>query len=435
MKPDTAQFLHTTNYNADKTQRFAPGKVLPFYPAVFSSKPHLFEGIIFTSKANSQQQLRKDINQLAARHFSNGKYKDYFGALSFTTAYMNLRTNETGKSKYWVVPSVEYNNTQYCRDAFWLATMLPPGIASDCLKNELDSVNQYAEYPLITIIWAYKAWKEKNEVDKDKLQQYLNAVDGHAKDNYYYSYNSYDGRLDFQYWNDLIAFDTTDVVTYNQGLYALAIAAAKEMGLTTRSDPAAALQHYRSMFNSASGFYPISKKKNFILGPDPLVPDLLSQLYFNKKMLDTKNVKLHYNRMIKFSKTDYGFKVVSLPDGKYLPVAMYNVKGYLSQVTRGNLQDGQYCRGGSFFLYDNLFLIDAYLHGIKEAEGELLNRVAIDFTLGGTTYECLNTKTGEAWKPNMGWNVAIYAIWRKLIDEGKADGKLLKYIDSISIKQ
>jgi len=430
LKPDTAKTLKM-DYNADKTQVFTPGKVLAYYHQVTSNKPHLFEGIIFTSKANNLQLLRKDINQYAADHFSNGKYKDYFGAVSFTTAYMNLRVNETGKSKYWVVPSVEYNNIQYCRDAFWIATMLPPEISSDCLKNELDSVNLYAEYPLITIIWAYRAWKEKKEVDLEKVQQYVHAVDRHSKNNYYYSYNDYDGRLDFQYWNDLIAFDTTDVVTYNQGLYALAILGAKEMGLKTTSDPDKARRNYQLMYNTEQGFYPVSKKKNLIMGPDPLVPDLLSQLYFNKPMLDTKSVNSHYNKMVKFSKTNFGFKVVSLPNGEYLPAAMYDVKNYQSQVSRSKMPDGQYCQGGSFFLYDNLFLIDAYLHGIKEAADELSWRASLDFGIGATTYECLNTVTGEPWKPNMGWNVAIYSIWRKLVDEGKADDRLFNKIDSI----
>jgi hypothetical protein len=95
------------------------------------------------------------------------------------------------------------------------------------------------------------------------------------------------------------------------------------------------------------------------------------------------------------------------------------------------MPDGSYFKGGSYFLYDNLFLLCAYMHGIKDAERELIWRVSLDFKIGATTYECLNTKTGEPWKPNMGWNVAIYSIWRKLVDEGKADNKLFEEIDKI----
>ncbi len=431
LKPDTAARIKM-EVNAEKTQVFAPGKVLPFYHLITAARKHVFEGIIFISNAATVQQLRKDINQKAATHFSAGKYTDYFGAVSFTTAYMNLRINETGKSTYWVVPSVEYNNVQYCRDAFWIANMLPPAIAADCLKNELAKVNMYAEYPLITVIWAYKSWKAKNKVNLPGLQRYITAIDSHVKNNYYYSYSDSDGRLDFQYWNDLMAFDTTDVVTYNQGLYALAIQAAKEMGLTTKSDPGKALKNYQGMFNQALGFYPASKNKNTVMGPDPLIPDLLSQLYFNKQMLPSKNVTLHYSRMVKYAKTPNGFKVVALPDGQYLPDSLYDVKGYQSQVNRGKITDGQYCRGGSYFLYDNLFLIDAWMHGIKDAATQLTWRASLDFVKGGTTFECLNTVTGEPWKPNMGWNVAVYAIWKQLVDSGRADKKLFDTIDMLT---
>jgi hypothetical protein len=185
------------------------------------------------------------------------------------------------------------------------------------------------------------------------------------------------------------------------------------------------------MYNAEYGFYPISKKKNTILGSDPLIPDLISQVYFNSKLIESAKVRSHYNIMVKHSKTPYGFKVVSLPDGSFLPDSMYDVPGYVSQVNREKMPNGSYFKGGSYFLYDNLFLINAYLHGIKEAENELIWRVTLDFKIGATTYECLNTITGEPWKPNMGWNTAVYAIWRKLADEGKADEKLFETVDNI----
>jgi len=429
LKPDTVKKI---DYNTDKTQVMAPGKILKYYHSVSKNNPHVFEGILFKTKTTDLNGLRKAVNQFAASHFSGGKYTDYFGSLAYTTAYMNLRVNETGKSKFWVVPSVEYGNTQYCRDAFWISTMLDPEYSAECIKNELDKVNTYAEYPLVAVIWAYRAFKEGKNPELQKVQDYLNSIETRAGNNWFYSYTEKDGRLDFQYWGDVIAFEKNDVVTYNQGLFALVLAAAKEMGLKVKSDPEKALLNYRSMFNAELGFYPISRKKNTIMGPDPLVPDLLSQIYFNRKMLNSSTVVQHYNRIIKNSKTRFGFKVVSLPNGDYLPAELYDVKGYVSQANREkDMPDGRYFKGGSYFLYDNLFLIDAYLHGVKEAEDELIERISLDFKIGATTFECLNTKTGEPWKPNMGWNVAVYAIWRKLADEGKASNRLFETIDRI----
>ena len=419
------------DYNMDKSQLMTSGKILKYYQPVSKNNPHIFEGIIFQSHTANLNGLRKDVNQLAAAYFSGGRYTDYFGALSFTTAYMNLRVNETGKSKFWVVPAVEYGNTQYGRDAFWISTMLDPTYSAECLKNELTSVNTYAEYPLLTVIWAYRAHQEGKEVDLSKVQSYVNSIETRVRDNWFYSYTENDGRLDFQYWGDVMAFEKNDVITYNQGLFALALKAAKEMGVQIKTDPDKALQQYRSLFNAELGFYPISKFKNTIMGPDPLVPDLLSQIYFDQKMLESSTVVQHYQRMHENSKTDFGYKIVSLPNGEYLPSAMYDVLNYTSQANRENMPDGRYFRGGSYFLYDNLFLIDAYLHGVLDAEDELIWRVSLDFEIGATTYECLNTKTGEPWKPNMGWNVAIYSFWRKLIDEGKASNRLFNRIDQI----
>jgi len=295
----------------------------------------------------------------------------------------------------------------------------------------LQEVNTYSEYPLMAVIWAYRTYKEGKEVDMKKVQNYLDAIEKRARNNYFYSFTEKDGRLDFQYWGDVIAFEKDDVITYNQGLFALVLSAAKEMNLKIKSDPDKALQHYKDSFNSMLGFYPVSLKKNTILGPDPLVPDLLSQLYFGHQMLENSKVLQHYNHVIENAKTKFGFKVVCLPNGDYLPPSMYDVKNYISQANRENMPDGSYFKGGSYFLYDNLFLLCAYMHGIKDAERELIWRVSLDFKIGATTYECLNTKTGEPWKPNMGWNVAIYSIWRKLVDEGKADNKLFEEIDKI----
>lgn len=417
IQPDTSEVLNL-DYNADKTQIFTPGKVLSYYQPIDSNQSHTFKGIIATCNAKDIKDLRKEIITKYAHHFSSGKYVDYFGALSFTTAYTNLRVNDSGKSKYWVVPAVEYSNIQYGRDAFWISTMLEPEYALECLNSELAEVNHFAEYPLFSIIWAYRAYQDHLNIDLNKVQAYVNAIEQRAKNDAYYSYYEGDGRLDFQYWGDLMAFKKDDVITYNQGLFALALTVAQRMGLKIKSNPKNAIQIYRNTYNAELGYFPVSKFKP-VLTPDVLVPDLLAQIYLNQALLPTVAVQKHYERMVRYAKTPYGFKIVSTPTGAYLPATLYDIEGYVSQVNREKIPDGQYFRGGSYFLYDNLFLMDAYLHGIKEAETLLKWRINLDFSIGSTTYETLNTKTGEPWKPNMGWNVAVYAFWKKLKDEGR----------------
>lgn len=434
IQPDTSRQL-TLDYNAEKTQVFSPGRVVKHYHNISKDSSHTVEGILYRTTSSSLQGLRKSVNQNIANHFSQGKYKDYFGALAFTTSYMNLRKNDSKKSDIWVVPSVEYANTQYGRDAFWISMMLTPELAASCLGNELAQVNHFAEYPLFTVLWAWRAKQSGMAVDMDKVQDYIDAIELRAKRNKYYSYNDADGRLDFQYWGDLMAFEKDDVLAYNQGLFSLALRAAEQMNLKCQSDWRSAAENYRAIYNHKDGFLPTSEKKQNILGPDPLIPDLLSMLYFNEQLLPDSLVQKHFNRLTTKAKTPYGFKIVSTPEGEYLPASAYDVKNYVSQVNREKMPDGRYFRGGSYFLYDNLFLIDAYLHSIEGAEELLLWRVGLDFQVGNTTYETLNTKTGEPWKPNMGWNVAIYSIWRELIEKGRADDKLLRHVDAISSKK
>ncbi|HEV8082153.1 MAG TPA: hypothetical protein VGP55_03075 [Chitinophagaceae bacterium] len=435
----TAPGLHPSDlndkpisYNTEKGQIMSQGKICKIYHKVTNENPHEFKGLLFKCKSGSVSDLRKEVVKRAASFFSNRRYTDYFGSLSFVSSYMNLRRNESGKSKFWVVPSVEYANTQYCRDAFWISTMLSDEMSAESLKSELDSVNQYAEYPLLTILWAYRLTEKHIKINPDKLQNYINAIETHVHNGYYYSFNETDGRLDFQYWGDLIAFEKNDVVTYNQGLLVLALKAAQKMGLHTSTSSALALSNYQMLFNTQKGFYPISRLKNSISAPDPVVPDLLSKILFNHSLLPISNVQSHYNFVTRKLKTKYGYKCIARDDGSFLSDEDYNAGQYIAQANKENMPDGRYFRGGSYFLYDNLFLINAYLDGIKGAEEELKWRVGLDFKIGGTTYECLNTLTGEPWKPNMGWNVAIYSIWRKLMDQGKASNSLLNYIDSLA---
>ncbi|ANQ52012.1 hypothetical protein MY04_4677 [Flammeovirga sp. MY04] len=430
MQPDRSDVLDM-DYNAEKTQIFTPGKVQSHYHEIGKNKPHDFEGFYFTCEATDRNDLRKSII-IRTGEFLSGKQTDFFGSLGLATAMMNLRANDSQKSDYWVIPAVEYANTQYGRDAFWIASMLPSKYAAECLKSELKEVNHFAEYPLFAIIWAYRSIQEGNKVALNQVQAYVDAIEERAKDSKYYSYYEGDGRLDFQYWGDVMAFEKDDIITYNQGLFALAITLAEELDLKITSNPAKATIHYQQLFDEDLGYFPLSEKKD-VLGPDPLVPDLLSQIYHQKKLLKSDHVKKHYDRMVTYSKTNFGFKIVATPTGEYLPAEMYDIPGYISQVNRENMPDGRYFRGGSYFLYDNLFLMDAYLHGVEGAEDMLKWRIGLDFKIGSTTYECLNTKTGEPWKPNMGWNVAIYAFWRKLIDEGKADKSLLEYVDQIVV--
>jgi hypothetical protein len=427
---DNGKGTQPDTINGDKSifKGCAPVKVMEYYQTCSKDKPHTFNGILFQTNRNGINNIRSAVNKTVAQHFGKAKYTDYFGSLAFTTSYMNLRVNETGKSANWVVPSVEYSNTQYCRDAFWISTMLSPEMNVQCLNNELFAPGGVAEYPLLVMLWAYRNKLDGMEVDLKKVQKQLDIIEKHSKNGFYYVYNEGDTKFELHYWADVIAFENEDVVAYNQGLYALVLEVAKKMELQFNTKPELALKNYRGMFNTREGFMPISKKKN-MLGPDPLVPDFLSQLLFNIPLLDKNMVTLHYNKMINNAKTPYGFKSHCNPDGSYLSNEALDIPGYISGLNRDQIHEGKYQHGGSWMLYDMIFLMDAFLHGVEGAEEQLIWRGCLDFKIGNTTYECIDTKTGEPWKPNMGWNIAVYAFWRKLIEQGRATDRLFKAID------
>lgn len=428
MKPESFEM---PQYNAEKGQRFTPGKVTEYYHYISPSQAHKFEAILLKSKATDINKLRRDVVLQVAKHWSQGRYTDYMGALAFTVPYMNLRVNDSHKSAYWVVPAVEYANIQYCRDAFWISTMLPDTFAAQCLKNELDSVNHYAEYPLYIPIWALRLKKKGINSDLEKVQKYVDVIEQHIRKGYYYSYDRNDGRHDFQYWNDMIAFDTTDVITYNQGLLVVALLAAEELGLKTKTSVQQAIENYSALYNSDLGYMPVSKMKDSILAPDVIIGDLLAQLYLNKELLGREIVMNHYQRVTTKAKTPYGYKILANANGDYLSREAYNDKDYVSQLNLENMPEGRYQYGGSWTLYDMLFLMGACMYDDSTAMEEVLWRASIDFKIGATSYECINTVTGEPWKPNMGWNSAIYAIWRSLGLDKTKEKQLLDEIDRI----
>ena len=411
------------------------GKILAYYHNVSESNPHSFNGIIFNCKTTDLRGLRTNVNRYVADYFGKEKYNDYFGALAFTTAYMNLRVNETGRSKYWVVPSVEYANTQYCRDGFWISTMLSPEMDAQCLNHELSvSVNDEiggGDYPLFVVIWAYRNKMKGIDVDMKQVQYFVDGIERHAKDGFYYSYNEPDKNQNAQYWADCIAFEKNDPIAFNQGLFALLLVCAEKMNLKIKTKPGLALKKYQEMFNSKKGFFQVSTLKNSMLSPDPVVPDLLAQMLINRPLLDKNQVMQHFQKISTISKTKYGYKSFCTLNGSYLPYKAFDAGNYLSELHKVKISQGSYQNGGSWMLYDMLFLLDAYLHGIKGAKQELLWRATLDFKIGGTTFECIDTKTGGPWKPNMGWNVAIYSFIKSCVDQGKMNNELFDAIDKV----
>ena len=73
-----------------------------------------------------------------------------------------------------------------------------------------------------------------------------------------------------------------------------------------------------------------------------------------------------------------------------------------------------------------LFHMTAYIHGADDAEDNMIWRSGVDFEIGGTYFEHINTVTEEGNKANQGWNCCVYPIWQSFIDKGIATDRFFK---------
>jgi hypothetical protein len=427
INPETKEATLSSGDNGKTITPIAANlKIHPYYHVIKAGKPHVFNGIIVKSTASNVSNLRKDVLFAIAKRWNN--ITDRLGATSWASNYMLLRKNETGFSDYWVVPGIKYSNKEYTRDSFWQTMVLPAQYDAECYKHESVSQQRGSDRPLFTMIWAYRTKLNGGKVDMVAAQKSLDYIDAHIKDGKFYS-NDNPKLKNFQYWLDVAAFDLDDVITANQGLMAVALMSAERLGLHPKTASAIAIKNYQAMFNVKGGYFPISEKKDMPV-VDALMGDLLAQVFFDKKLLSDEVVKTHFNTMKKIAKTPYGYKVVCLPNGDYAPPEAYFAKDFQADPSIG-LGPGNYQAGGSWFLYDMIFLMDSYLHKVPGAKDELIWRGSLDFKLGGTYFEYINTASGEPFKPNQGWNASIYGMWKKLMAKGLVDDSLLKAINQL----
>lgn len=412
-------------------QRSGPVIQPHFFP-LGAGKEHTLEAVFLRLPSADLAPFRQQVNFGVTSRWSREPIDDLLGATYFGTAYMNLRVNETGQSRYWVVPAIEYANKQYSRDAFWISMVLPPAYSQSCFENEAANDKEFtgAERQLFTLVWAYRNQLNGFAVDKNRVERILRIVEAHATGGYYSGFSTNTRRLGcWQGWADTIAFDRDDTISNNQGLFVVALMCAEALGITPNVSIEQATENYRNLFNSRLNAYPLSRQRTDILAVDPLMGDLLAQVFLGKTLLPSEHVLSHYRAVKERAKTPNGFRCFCAPDGSYLRHDQYNSKEFKAAIA--DPLDGAYQCGGSWYLYDMQMLMDAHLHGASDAEDEMIWRTKLEFANGGTTHEYINTVTGVAFKPNMGWNAGTYGMWRRLIQNGKATDRFFREIDRL----
>lgn len=301
----------------------------------------------------------------------------------------------------------------------------------ECLLSELADIDAQAEYPLLTLIWAKRVSQRTGDLDHTRLQGCLEVILSKTRADRYFAYSAHDGRHDFQYWQDSIAYAPDDVIAYNQGLLAVALRVAESFGLDLRGASVdVAATHYRSLFSEERGYLPVSLHKGHLFSPDCLVPDLLAHVYLGEPLLEKKVVNAHVGSLNRMALTPYGYKVLCRSDGEYPTFEDLSFEGYRSLAQKNAIGPGDYQRGGSWLLYDCLCLLDGVLHEIPVAAQLLVWRIRLEMDAYGTTFEYANTTNGKPYKSNMGWNVAIYAMLRQLTAQGTVHPEILRQIEA-----
>ena len=402
----------------------------PYYHHIGGEKKHIFRFLIFSSEAKSLARLRLDTFRAISQCFGDGG-NSLYRAICFSTNYMHLRKNETGTSDCWVVAGIEYGNTQYIRDSFWQSMILPDAISAECNKVLTAQRCVNAENPLILLLWAYRVFKAGSAPRMEDVNGALERIRFCTTDGCFHPKMDSFGRVDFRSWFDLCAHTDTDVITYNQGLYAAAMHGAYEMGCATEEEYLLAAERYRGMFIKELGIYPVSREK-VALCVDALVGDLLHRLLFGTHILPSEDVVSHYKIVCDRCSTKYGVKVCAALDGSYNDVSFFGIDGYLADYftdPKYQARPGHYIWGSSYFIYEMLFHIDACLQGAPGAEQNVIDRTLLDLSLGSTYFEHIDTVSGEPNKANQGWNAAIYAIWNQLMQEGAVSGRYFEEVD------
>ncbi len=398
----------------------------PIFHHIDKDKTHTFRFIALKSDAKNLKSIRLAAYLAIEKVWGIGSDSPY-RAMCFACNYMHIRKNETGRSDKWVVAGIEYANAQYVRDAYYQTMILDKDTQEQsylALNHELKN----AENPLIYLIWSYRNTQNGKPIDKQKLdhafQNVLLGMEKYEPHDAYYPQCQPGG--DFRSWFDTCAFAHDDIDLYNQSLLICALESAKRLGYDVSDRKEKALHRYHALFNGR--FFPLSAKKQ-CLALDFTVGEVIHYLLFDELFIDQKMFEMSYRKVCDGpAKTPYGIKIIAAEDGSFLPVDILANGDYLNEAYP-KIDEGRYHRGGSWHLYEMLFHIAGHLHGMPDAEQNLIDRLFIDLDYGGATYEYNHTIRGNGVKANQGWNAAIWAIWNELIEKGKATPRFFKEAD------
>lgn len=256
------------------------------------------------------------------------------------------------------------------------------------------------ESTLLYLIWArWQAQQRSPMTSLSSLRRALSYVRLQAHDGYYLSRpGSYDS------WFDGFKLPATDTLSYNQGLYAVALLSAQALGLKVGAgEIQAAITAYRSLVDRKRGYLRFSRRLDYhdISG---LMGDFLADWLFRHPLLPNSAVQATIRTQPEFQG---GFKVVTDAQGRALPHQKFVMHFF----------PGDYQNGGSWLLFDYVALADGCLRHIPGLERRLVQRLYFEFRHKTVFHEYLNTDAHshlyggeEAYRDNFSWDTFILRV-------------------------
>ncbi|HEY8285184.1 MAG TPA: hypothetical protein VIJ28_12450 [Chloroflexota bacterium] len=256
------------------------------------------------------------------------------------------------------------------------------------------------ESTLLFLIWAnWQADQGYPLRDGHRLKLALSYVRSQARAGYYISRPG-----SYASWFDGFRVPRADTLSYNQGLYAVALMAARHLRLGVGSQEiAAARGAYRSLAAGPDGYLRFSRQLGYhdISG---LVGDFLAYWFFRQPILSDSVVASTLNSQPAFQS---GFKVVTDAQGHALPS-----RSFVSHFFAGDYQNG-----GSWLLFDYVGLADGCLHGTPQMCARMAERLRLEFRHGAVFHEYLNTDPnsplfqGEAaYRDTFSWDTFVLRV-------------------------
>lgn len=340
-----------------------------------------------------------------------------------------------------IIPGGVYRDATYVRDSFYAVSGLnDPDVSKSAYQWFLGSQNAKTgqissalpldagnasivpkddESTLLMMIWAYTLMQSGVLTDTTGLPEMLSFVQSHVYSGYYVSQSGA-----FRYWADnYVVRDNPafpnggDSIAYNQGLYVVALEAARMMkvpGVTTAMVNEAKAA-YRSFYRADLGHITLSKGTTD-QDLSALLPEFLYRQIFRRAVLPDDVVESTVRHAIDTGLVRYpdgsiaGIKTIAATDGKFLPAGTWAISDL---AAGGNYQNGGYWPRDGLIALSMLYRItkDPQVRSLIE---KLVN---VELSSDGTPKEYLTLQPGNMGRSQTGrtgysWNAIVVPAFK-----------------------